>query len=118
MNSVNNPWLGVSLIALGLAAIVLFSWLKIPQGATAIAIMTLGIGVIQGMSHQTTNKELVTLRKSMSPPPGTLTPPARPPSLVDEFEKVQGNGPKEKTLSSPPPTMREGSSNPDKVHGK
>jgi hypothetical protein len=108
----NSPWLGVVLIALGLVAIVVFDWLKIPQGASALAVLTLGIAILQGVSHQNTSKELtnttnelVTLRKSM-----------RPPSLVDEFEKVSSiEGPKEKNLSVP--VIRE-SGDPDKLRGK
>jgi hypothetical protein len=86
----NNAWLGVILIALGLIAICVFTWLKIPQGATAIAIVTLGIGILQGIGHQNATQEVKTLRASMRPPP----------SLVDEFERLQSPSVSRETLLS------------------
>jgi len=93
-----NAWIGVLLITMGLIAIVVFSWLKIPEGATAISVVVLGVGIIQGISHQETSKALDTLRKSI-----------RPPSLVDEAEKLYNpNVPRETLLSQKP-------QNPDEV---
>jgi uncharacterized membrane protein AbrB (regulator of aidB expression) len=93
----NNAWLGVTLIALGLVAVVMFTWLKIPEGATAISIVVLGIAIIQGQAAHSTTQELTSLRKSM-----------RPPSLVDEFEKLSSpNIPRESLLSRRPKTEKD-----------
>jgi hypothetical protein len=89
----NNAWLGVILIFLGLVAVVVFAWLKIPEGATALAVVVLGIGIIQGQSAHTTTTELKNLRASMRPPP----------SLVDEYERLQSPSVSRETLLSVKP---------------
>ena len=92
----NSAWLGVTLIALGLVATVVFTWLKIPEGATAISIVVLGIAVLQGQSVHTTTTELKNLRASM-----------RPPSLVDEFERLQSPSVSRETILSGRPKSKD-----------
>lgn len=93
----NSAWLGVTLIALGLVATVVFTWLKIPEGATAISIVVLGIAVLQGQSVHTTTTELKNLRASMRPPP----------SLVDEYEKLQSPSVSRETILSGRPKAKD-----------
>jgi hypothetical protein len=95
----NNAWLGVILIALGLIATVIFTWLKIPEGATAISIVVLGIAVLQGQYAHTTTKELTNTTQELT----TLRKSMRPPSLVDEYEKLSSPSiPRETLLSQRP----------------
>lgn len=78
-----NPWLGLLLILVGVAAVALFARMHIDNALIPAAIITAGLGVIQAAQHWQATKqlgetrtELVTLQKSM-----------RPPSLVDEGER-------------------------------
>jgi hypothetical protein len=80
-----SPWIGVVLIAIGLVAIVVFAFLKIPEGSLAIGVVTAGIMIVHGRQSAQVQKDYRVLKNSMRPPP----------SLVDEQEKKQ--------LFSPPP---------------
>lgn len=74
-----NPWIGVSLIALGIAGTVLFAHFHI-YGATALAgIIPLGVSIIMARRQIQVQKDFKELKNSI-----------RPPSIVDENEINSG----------------------------
>jgi hypothetical protein len=72
-----GPWIGVALIALGIATAIAFAHWHVVAGEIVGAVVTLGIAVIQANMHVQQAKENVMLRESMRPPP----------SLVDSEER-------------------------------
>jgi xanthine/uracil/vitamin C permease (AzgA family) len=96
---INSAWLGVVLIVLGLVAMVVFTWMKIPEGATAISIVVLGIAILQGQYAHTTTKQLTNTTEELT----TLRRSMRPPSLVDEYEKLSSPSVSRETLLSQRP---------------
>jgi uncharacterized protein YoxC len=74
-----SPWLAVVVIAMGLVAIVVFSYFHINEAVIAIAVIQLGIFLLQAKSHVQATTQLKEIRNSMRPPP----------SLVDEIERKQ-----------------------------
>jgi ribose/xylose/arabinose/galactoside ABC-type transport system permease subunit len=81
MNS-NNPWIGIVLIAIGVASIFGFEHYHITQGAVPMMIITLGIAVVQGWTHvqtvktlNATKEDLVVLKNSIRPKADDETDP-------------------------------------------
>jgi hypothetical protein len=94
----SNPWIGVVLVVLGLIAMVVFSLVRLPaEGGIAVAIITAGIAIAQARGHESTQRELVTLRRSMRPPdaltgaPSLPSPPAPDPSQPFPPESSTGS---------------------------
>jgi hypothetical protein len=72
-----NPWIGVVIIALGLAGVGLFAHYHIPQVAIPVGLITLGTSILYARSQIMTTTENKQLRASLRPPP----------SLTDEEER-------------------------------
>ena len=64
----NNPWIGVLLVGLGLVAIVVFTILHVDQVPIAAGVVMLGVSIIQAQAHVNTKQELTQLRASIRPP--------------------------------------------------
>lgn len=80
-----NPWIGAVVIVVGVLSAALFSLLKIDAAILPAAIVTAGIALLQAREHAETRKDLGTTRTELV----TLKASMRPPSLVDEGEKVR-----------------------------
>jgi len=64
-----NPWVGVSLIAIGVVAAIAFQRTNVPELGLCCAIVSVGVAVIHGYVLGAQQRELRTLRASVRPPP-------------------------------------------------
>jgi uncharacterized membrane protein len=63
-----SPWIGVTLIGVGLSAIVVFAYFKIPEASLAVAVVTAGIMILQAKQNAQVHKDYVVLKNSIRPP--------------------------------------------------
>jgi hypothetical protein len=52
-----NPWIGVSLVTIGVAATLIFALLHMPDSAAFASIISIGLLVVQGSSHASSVRE-------------------------------------------------------------
>lgn len=60
-----NPWIGVALVAIGVAAIVIFAFFHLQGAADFAAIVAVGLALLQGSQHAATAKENNVLKSQL-----------------------------------------------------
>ena len=111
----NNPWFGFALVTLGVAGVIGFAAFKIPLGSELFGLITLGLALINAAAHNTTVKEVQTLRRMVAP---STTPYTKPQEDISTQPLIPNEIGETLILSDPKVIGGPTAQDPDKVIGK